>query len=113
MRAKTNSGRKYGFIPPDEPVGIQPMNTNVPAAFNLYQNFPNPFNPATSIKFDIAKKGNVRLVVFDMLGRELSTLIDESLPFTIYFISSVNFIFHLALLFKFNACGGYVIHWLG
>ncbi|MBK9332981.1 MAG: T9SS type A sorting domain-containing protein [Ignavibacteria bacterium] len=70
---------QHGFIPPDEPVGIQPMNTNVPASFNLYQNFPNPFNPATSIKFDIAKRGNVRLVVFDILGRELSTLINESL----------------------------------
>ncbi|MBK9333014.1 MAG: T9SS type A sorting domain-containing protein [Ignavibacteria bacterium] len=70
---------QHGFIPPDEPVGIQPMNTNVPGSFNLYQNFPNPFNPATSIKFDIAKKGNVRLVVFDILGRELSTLINESL----------------------------------
>ncbi|MBK8982036.1 MAG: T9SS type A sorting domain-containing protein [Ignavibacteria bacterium] len=45
----------------------------------IYQNFPNPFNPATSIKFDIAKRGNVRLVVFDILGRELSTLINESL----------------------------------
>ena len=75
-RYRTN---QYGFIPPDEPVGIQPMNTNVPDRFSLHQNFPNPFNPATSIKFDIAKKGNVKLVVFDMLGRELSTLIDESL----------------------------------
>ena len=75
-RYRTN---QYGFIPPDEPVGIQPINTNIPAAFKLYQNFPNPFNPATSIKFDIAKKGNVKLVVFDMLGRELSTLINESL----------------------------------
>ena len=75
-RYRTN---QHGFIPPDEPVGIQPINTNVPAAFNLHQNFPNPFNPATSIKFDIAKKGNVKLVVFDILGRELSTLINESL----------------------------------
>ncbi|MBK9332989.1 MAG: T9SS type A sorting domain-containing protein [Ignavibacteria bacterium] len=75
-RYRTN---QHGFIPPDEPVGIQPMNTNVPSSFNLYQNFPNPFNPATSIKFDIAKKGNVKLVVFDILGRELSTLIKESL----------------------------------
>jgi len=75
-RYRTN---QHGYIPPDEPVGIQPMNTNVPAAYTLYQNFPNPFNPATSIKFDIAKRGNVRLVVFDILGRELSTLINESL----------------------------------
>ncbi|MBK9333020.1 MAG: T9SS type A sorting domain-containing protein [Ignavibacteria bacterium] len=78
---------QHGFIPPDEPVGIQPMNTNVPASFNLYQNFPNPFNPATSIKFDIAKRGNVRLIVFDMLGRELSTLINESLNHGTYKVS--------------------------
>ncbi|MBK8982055.1 MAG: T9SS type A sorting domain-containing protein [Ignavibacteria bacterium] len=55
------------------------MNTNVPASYNLYQNFLIHFNPVTGIKFDIAKKGNVKLVVFDMLGRELSTLINESL----------------------------------
>jgi hypothetical protein len=75
-RYRTN---QHGFIPPDEPVGIQPMNTNVPASFILYQNFPNPFNPATSIKFDIAKSGNVKLVVFDILGREVSTLVNENL----------------------------------
>jgi hypothetical protein len=75
-RYRTN---QYGFIPPDEPVGIQPMNTNVPASYNLYQNFPNPFNPATSIKFDIAKSGNVKLIIFDLLGREVSTLVNENL----------------------------------
>jgi hypothetical protein len=75
-RYRTN---QHGFIPPDEPVGIQPMNTNVPASYNLYQNFPNPFNPATSIKFDVAKSGNVKLIVFDILGREVSTLVNENL----------------------------------
>jgi hypothetical protein len=70
---------QHGFIPPDEPVGIQPLNTNIPASFNLYQNFPNPFNPATSIKFDIAKSGNVKLVVFDMLGREVKIILNEKL----------------------------------
>ncbi|MBK9333016.1 MAG: T9SS type A sorting domain-containing protein [Ignavibacteria bacterium] len=75
-RYRTN---QHGFIPPDEPVGIQPMNTNVPSSFNLYQNFPNPFNPATSIKFDIAKSGNVKLTVFDILGREVFTLVNENL----------------------------------
>jgi hypothetical protein len=75
-RYRTN---QHGFIPPDEPVGIQPMNTNVPVSFNLYQNFPNPFNPTTSIKFDVAKNGNVKLIVFDILGREVSTLVNENL----------------------------------
>ncbi len=83
-RYRTN---QFGFIPPDEPVGIKPLNTNVPASFNLYQNFPNPFNPATSIKFDIAKSGNVKLVIFDMLGKKISTLINEKLSPGTYQVS--------------------------
>ncbi|MBK9334303.1 MAG: T9SS type A sorting domain-containing protein [Ignavibacteria bacterium] len=78
---------QHGFIPPDEPVGIQPLNSNVPSSFNIYQNFPNPFNPTTSIKFDIAMSGNVKLVVFDMLGKEISTLINEKLNIGTYQVS--------------------------
>lgn len=44
---------QYGFIPPDEPIGIVPISNNIPDKFNLQQNYPNPFNPATKIKFDI------------------------------------------------------------
>ena len=63
----------------DEPAGIQPTSTIVPAAFNLYQNFPNPFNPSTSIRFDINTSGNVSLKVFNVLGREIAVLVDEYL----------------------------------
>jgi hypothetical protein len=45
--------------------------------FQLEQNYPNPFNPSTIIKFSLNKSDNVRLVVSDMLGREVATLIDE------------------------------------
>jgi hypothetical protein len=45
--------------------------------FQLYQNYPNPFNPKTRITFLIAKRGKVSLIVYDLLGREVSTLVDE------------------------------------
>jgi photosystem II stability/assembly factor-like uncharacterized protein len=61
------------------PVGIAPVTNNIPKQYNLKQNYPNPFNPSTSISFDIPKSGNVRLVVFDELGREISVLIDGEL----------------------------------
>jgi len=75
-RYRTN---QYGFIPPDEPVGIQPSSTIVPEKFSLNQNFPNPFNPATTIKFDIRISAFTKLTVFDALGREIETLVDEKL----------------------------------
>ena len=55
---------------------LQPIT---PAIFNLEQNYPNPFNPSTKIKFSIDKKDKVSLVVFDMLGREVITLVNGEL----------------------------------
>lgn len=46
-----------------------------PAGYRLYENFPNPFNPVTRIKYSLEKTGNVILKVYDMLGREVSTLV--------------------------------------
>ena len=48
-----------------------------PRAFELYQNYPNPFNPETSIKYQIPVSSYVELKVFDMIGREIVTLVDE------------------------------------
>ncbi len=50
----------------------------VPVKYTLSQNYPNPFNPSTKIKYSIEKPGNVSLKVYDMLGREVSTLVDEN-----------------------------------
>jgi plastocyanin len=52
-------------------------NKNVVKEFKLDQNYPNPFNPSTSIKFQIPSSGFVSLKVYDLLGREVSTLISE------------------------------------
>lgn len=75
-RYRTN---QYQFVPPDEPVGIRPISSTVPDKFNLYQNYPNPFNPTTTIKFDVTTSSFVKINIFDALGREMETLINERL----------------------------------
>lgn len=51
-----------------------------PNGFQLFQNYPNPFNPLTTISFNIPKRSFVTLRVFDVIGRELTTIVSEELP---------------------------------
>ena len=59
------------------PLGVGNNNNNTPKVYSLNQNYPNPFNPSTQISFGLPKSGNVKLVVFDILGREVKTLVNE------------------------------------
>ncbi len=61
-----------------DPVGII-ANQNIPNSFKLEQNYPNPFNPTTVISFQLAVNSFTSLKVYDLLGREVATLVNENL----------------------------------
>ncbi len=62
-----------------ELIGIQPILIEVPNSFSLSQNYPNPFNPKTNIKFALPKNSFVTLIIYDVLGREVETFVNEQL----------------------------------
>ena len=55
-------------------------NKILPENFYLYQNFPNPFNPLTTLNFEMPYYGNVNLIVYDLIGNEIRILLDDDLP---------------------------------
>jgi len=65
---------EYAFL-----LGINNLSSTIPDKFALKQNYPNPFNPSTVIRFQLSVAGNASLKVYDLLGREITTLVNESL----------------------------------
>jgi aminopeptidase N len=59
-------------------MGIDENGATTPDKFELHQNEPNPFNPVTNINYDIPKNSHVKLVVYDLLGKEIKTLVNEN-----------------------------------
>ncbi len=80
----------YASIKYSQLIGIQPISNEIPDKLSLSQNYPNPFNPATIIRFHIplsrgvSEGRGVSLIIYDMLGREIATLVDEDLKPGIY-----------------------------
>ncbi|MBK8552470.1 MAG: T9SS type A sorting domain-containing protein [Ignavibacteria bacterium] len=60
-------------------VGVQNFSTEIPSGYSLSQNYPNPFNPVTNLEFGISDLGFVSLKVYDILGKEVVTLVNEKL----------------------------------
>ena len=82
MGIHTTNGGDTGWI-----VGITQTSSFVPLEYKLYQNYPNPFNPTTNIKYQIANNNsNVSLEVFDVTGREITVLVNQSLKPGSYYV---------------------------
>jgi subtilisin family serine protease len=65
-------------------VNVEEQKQEVPTTFRLNQNYPNPFNPTTEIRYQTSEVGNVSLKIYDVLGREVASLVNESKPAGIY-----------------------------
>jgi len=63
--------------PPCVIVGAKEEGFNLPTVFKLYDNYPNPFNPVTTIKYDVPKATHVKITIFDMMGREVKVLFND------------------------------------
>lgn len=68
-------GKEYGSVP----VSVSTRDKRIPTTFALSQNYPNPFNPTTTVSFDLPSRLLVSLKVFDLLGKEVSSIVSEEL----------------------------------
>ena len=65
-------------LPPIPPiVSVEDKLASQPEEYNLYQNYPNPFNPSTTVRYSIINPDIVRIKIYDVLGREVKTLVNE------------------------------------
>ncbi len=75
----TASDRIFKIYMTYTPIGINQIGTEIPSAYSLEQNFPNPFNPNTTIKFNVSKAGFTKLIIYNSLGREVEQLVSNNL----------------------------------
>ncbi|MBI4546390.1 MAG: CotH kinase family protein [Ignavibacteriae bacterium] len=73
-----NGGTILTTSTPGTVTGVEPILAHLPTEFQLFQNYPNPFNPVTHFRFSILDFGLVTLNVYDVLGREVATLVNET-----------------------------------
>jgi hypothetical protein len=73
------NGKANIYSDPGSPVSVKTTVSLNPGEFELLQNYPNPFNPTTTIEFKLEKDGPTKLRIFDILGREVATLVNKQM----------------------------------
>lgn len=63
---------------------VAPVSAALPETFQLYQNFPNPFNPATAIRFSVPRPARVKIAIFNSLGQQIRRLAEAAYPAGVY-----------------------------
>ena len=59
------------------PTSVERSNADIPDTFTLFANYPNPFNPSTTIKYNLQKSDNVTLIIYNISGQEIERLVNE------------------------------------
>ncbi len=75
----SGSSSDYATVRYTSTVGIEPVTSEIPERFKLYDNYPNPFNPVTKIKFDVPKQSFTKLIIYDVTGKTIRTLVNQEL----------------------------------
>ena len=77
MRGPQKATTEFGdrFLITTQP---REMDSTLPDAVALNQNYPNPFNPTTQIRYELPQQSDVRITVYDMVGRQVATLVNET-----------------------------------
>ncbi|MFZ4619909.1 MAG: T9SS type A sorting domain-containing protein [Bacteroidota bacterium] len=73
-----------GTVFPADPLSVNEQDEDFPKAFTLFECYPNPFNPSTTVRFTLQVSGLTTLKIYDALGREVSTLVNENLEAGLY-----------------------------
>ena len=89
LKQQDNNGDVHYYYP-TKPLGAGANNDELPTSFKLGNSYPNPFTSATSIQFSIPEQSDVEIAVFDMLGRNIKTLVSKNLTPNIYTIKWNN-----------------------
>jgi phosphatidylserine/phosphatidylglycerophosphate/cardiolipin synthase-like enzyme len=63
---------------------VKQISENIPSDFNLMQNYPNPFNPVTNIEFSVSKQAKISIKIYNVLGQEIMTLVNDNFNPGIY-----------------------------
>jgi hypothetical protein len=76
-KIKVLNGATPSMLASGAGVNPEPQSKFIPEEYALFQNYPNPFNLSTLVQYDLPEESDVRIVVYDVLGREVVTLVND------------------------------------